>query len=162
MLALSFEGFSSSPALTLDHHQLFLPLPLTSMNSVPSVLKSTFNNTTPHAPAAGALCETPQPFHSIGLAFPLLSYSYALFCLTQNTKRFIFKRFRTLCQKHPGWGMPPRASSAIRCPLFTTHGSPQNFYPPAPDLRHNPAAQGHTSVRLHDRPHSSLQTGRIQ
>ncbi len=31
----------------------------------------------------------------------------------------------------------------------------QNFYPPASDLRHNPAAQG-------QRPHSSSQTGRIR
>jgi hypothetical protein len=49
----------------------------------------------------------------------------------------------------------------------TTHYSllmvlPQNFYPPASDLRHNPAAQGHTSVPLNQRAHSSSQTGRIQ
>ena len=45
-------------------------------------------------------------------------------------------------------------------PLLTTHNSlltvlPQNFYPPASDLRHNPAAQG-------QHPQPNPQTGRIQ
>jgi hypothetical protein len=61
-----------------------------------------------------------------------------------------------------GWGMLPSAYCTTHYPLFTTHGSPQNFYPPASDLRHNPAAQGHTSVPLNYRAHSSLQIGRIQ
>jgi hypothetical protein len=65
-----------------------------------------------------------------------------------------------------GWGMPPSLFTT-QCPLPTVPfspltGLPENFYPPAPDLRHNPAAQGHTIVRLNDRAHSSLQTGRIQ
>ncbi len=39
----------------------------------------------------------------------------------------------------------------------------QNFYPPAPKLRHNPAAQGHTGVRSRNqRTHSIPLTGRIQ
>ena len=59
-----------------------------------------------------------------------------------------------------GWGMPPRTASATHYPLFPTHYSlltvvPQNFYPPTPKLRHNPAAQGHHL-------HSNLRTGRIQ
>jgi hypothetical protein len=59
-----------------------------------------------------------------------------------------------------GWGILPRAASTTHYPLFPTHYSlltvlPQNFYPPAPKLRHNPAAQGH-------HPQSSSQTGRIQ
>jgi hypothetical protein len=62
----------------------------------------------------------------------------------------------------PGGGMHPRASSATHYPLFPTHGSPQNFYPPACDLRHNPAAQGHVSAALNQQAHSSSQTGRIQ
>jgi hypothetical protein len=61
-----------------------------------------------------------------------------------------------------GWGIPPRPSSTTHHSLFTTHQSAHNFYPPAPDLRHNPAAQGHTSVPLNQRAHSSSQTGRIQ
>jgi hypothetical protein len=53
-------------------------------------------------------------------------------------------------------------SQAFQCRFFTTHCSPrtthcvpENFYPPASDLRHNPAAQGQHAQ-------SSSQTGRIQ
>jgi hypothetical protein len=35
---------------------------------------------------------------------PLFSHSSALFCHGQTAKPFIFRRFRTLSQKHPGWG----------------------------------------------------------
>jgi hypothetical protein len=54
------------------------------------------------------------------------------------------------------------SGNAAHHSLFTTHESPHNFYPPAPDLRHNPAAQARTSVPLNQRAHSSSQTGRIQ
>src|ERR1700682_1234873 len=41
-------------------------------------------------------------------AFPHLSPSLSvvckLFCTLQNLNSFLFNRFRTLCQKHPGWG----------------------------------------------------------
>ena len=52
--------------------------------------------------------------------------------------------------------------------LFSSHQSRitshrfQNFYPPASDLRHNPAAQGHVSAALNQQAHSSSRTGRIQ
>ena len=46
--------------------------------------------------------------------------------------------------------------------LFTTHGPPQNFYPPAPNLRHNPAAQGRIKVQLNDWAQPNPHTGRIQ
>ncbi len=36
---------------------------------------------------------------------PFLSCSSALFCTHQKCNPFVFKRFRTLCQKHPGWGV---------------------------------------------------------
>jgi hypothetical protein len=41
------------------------------------------------------------------LQFPLLpfvSHSSALFCAQQKLNSFIFRRFRTLSQKYPGWG----------------------------------------------------------
>ncbi len=48
----------------------------------------------------------------------------------------------------------------------TGHNSPvtifQNFYPPASDLRHNPAAQGHITVRIAKRTHFIPRAGRIQ
>lgn len=46
--------------------------------------------------------------------------------------------------------------------LFTTHGPPHNFYPPALKLRHNPAAQGRIKVQLNDWAQPIPQTGRIQ
>jgi hypothetical protein len=41
---------------------------------------------------------------SVSLARPLFSYSCALFCHNENDNLFVFGRFRTLSQKHPGWG----------------------------------------------------------
>jgi len=35
---------------------------------------------------------------------PVCSHSCTLFCTHQKHNSFIFKRFRTLCEKHPGWG----------------------------------------------------------
>ena len=109
-----------------------------------------------HSSLAATLGESLQQYHSMGLARSLFSYSYALFCHRQNTKSLIFRRFRTLCQKHPGWGQVVQRSLV----LFTTHYSlltvlPQNFYPPASDLRHNPAARG-------QHPQINPRTGRNQ
>src|ERR1700682_2981301 len=39
----------------------------------------------------------PPPFHT-------LAHSFALFCSLQKLNPFVFKRFRTLCKKHRGWG----------------------------------------------------------
>src|SRR6266436_4404986 len=36
--------------------------------------------------------------------FPVFSNSCALFCTHARLNPFIFKRFRTLCKKPPGWG----------------------------------------------------------
>jgi hypothetical protein len=73
------------------------------VNSVPSELKSLFARLT-YAPLASGPCESPHQYHSIGLTFPLFSYSYALFCTMQYSNSFSFNSFRTLCPKHPGWG----------------------------------------------------------
>ena len=55
-------------------------------------------------------------------ARPLFSYSYALFCHSENDKLFVFRRFHTLCPKHPGWGYPlPSKFLSFRNP--TTHHS---------------------------------------
>jgi hypothetical protein len=40
------------------------------------------------------------------------SHYYGLFCTAQNPNSFRFIFFRTLCTKHPGWGIPP---SPIAC-----------------------------------------------
>ena len=144
-------------------------------NQLPNPHRSVCPSYFASLPIAALLCKSPQQHHSMGLALPLFSYSYALFCRAPNPKSFIFRCFRTLWQKHPGWvssvvtehrpplfcvfqrTAPPRYFSST--PL-TTHYSlltvlPQNFYPPTSDLRHNPAAQGH-------HPYTAAPTGRIQ
>jgi hypothetical protein len=55
-----------------------------------------------------------------------------------------------------------RRFSTAHYPLFTTHAPPRNFYPPAPKLRHNPAAQGRIKVQLNDWAQPNPHTGRIQ
>jgi hypothetical protein len=42
-------------------------------------------------------------FYKLSLLF---SHSSELFCVPQKCNSFRFKRFRTLSQKHPGWGYP--------------------------------------------------------
>src|SRR6266478_6101109 len=39
------------------------------------------------------------------LSFHALAHSFALFCTHQKLNSFVFKRFRTLCEKHPGVGV---------------------------------------------------------
>jgi hypothetical protein len=43
-------------------------------------------------------------YHSTALTHPLFSHSCALFCHNENDNLFAFRRFHTLCPKHPGWG----------------------------------------------------------
>jgi hypothetical protein len=44
--------------------------------------------------------------HSPLYSSSFVSYSYELFCVPQKLNPFLFKQFRTLSQKHPGWGTP--------------------------------------------------------
>jgi hypothetical protein len=69
--------------------------------------------------------QSPHQYHSMGLTFPLFAYSYVLFCTTKTTNPFPFLFFRTLCTKHPGWGIPvptrPRNGwSEGQPPLFSS------------------------------------------
>ena len=52
------------------------------------------------------LLESAHPHDSTAFSIPLFSYTYALFCTQQKLNSFIFMRFRALCAKHPGWGVP--------------------------------------------------------
>src|SRR5881409_3362973 len=52
-----------------------------------------------------ASCATPATHHYTQvLSFHTLAHSFALSCILRKLNPFIFKRFRTLCKKHPGWG----------------------------------------------------------
>jgi hypothetical protein len=44
------------------------------------------------------------------------SHSCALFCTQQKLNSFVFIRFRTLCEKHPGWGYPPPLQHPVHGP----------------------------------------------
>src|SRR5258708_11887045 len=54
----------------------------------------------PH-PIARACPEQPRD----PLCFYILAHSFARFCTFQKLNSFLFKRFLTLCTKHPGWGI---------------------------------------------------------
>ncbi len=55
---------------------------------------------------------------------PFFSNSCALFCTSAELNSFLFKRFRTLCQKPPGVGVSPRfAPVTSRRPAPTLSGS---------------------------------------
>ena len=43
----------------------------------------------------------------------VFSYSCGLFCTCQKLNSLVFKRFRTLCAKHPGWGEAARCQPAV-------------------------------------------------
>src|SRR6266699_449871 len=59
----------------------------------------------------------------------LFSYSSKLFCTRQKLNSFVFMQFRTLCQKHPGWGegdvllASPRRTASVAHP-FKGEASP--------------------------------------
>jgi hypothetical protein len=65
------------------------------------------------------ICNSPYQYHSMNLTPSLFSYSYALFCTVKNAISNCFMLFRTLCTKHPGWGLPsffksiPRSNHAF-------------------------------------------------
>ena len=228
--------FSASPVLTLDRYRLFLPLPLTSVNSVPSALKSTLNSTAPlasagHSPQAtipfriisfahphhltpieSYSCKKqgrgwypaspPDPFlffpqrvnmpPATALTTPLFSCVYSTLPVTtgvgwdsqswlsasrlldlrlaahvpRNTDHVFSACLCELCVS--ALSFPSLFLSTLNCrlstsllrsppshqPRITSHRF-QNFYPPAPKLRHNPAAQ-------EQYPQPNPHTGRIQ
>src|SRR6266849_2473794 len=63
-----------------------------------------------------SFCEGNSPLitrHRIQvLSFQTLAHSFALFCTHQKRNSFIFKRFRTLCAKTTGGGVPPSGQRA--------------------------------------------------
>jgi hypothetical protein len=52
------------------------------------------------------LCSSLYHYQSTDPTLSLFSYSYALFCTAKNGISNRFMLFRTLCTKHPGWGLP--------------------------------------------------------
>ena len=74
---------------------------------------------------------TIPPTINYPLYFHILAHSFALFCTYQNLNPFVFNRFRTLCQKPPGWGeghiggmVPPFAKEDHREPKRSLQRKP--------------------------------------
>jgi len=154
------SGLSSFFLCALCGRRLPRPVRSVTKNPLPNPHRSICPSYFASLRIAALLCKSPHQYHSMGLALPLFSYSYELSCHAQSTKSFTIRYFHTLWQKHPGWGRPPEISRTIRYPLLNAHYSllsvlPHNFYPPASDLRHNPAAQGR-------HPQPIPRAGRIQ
>ena len=57
------------------------------------------------------------------LSTSFFSHSYALFCTAQNRNPFYFKYFRTLCAKHPGWGVLSFSANSVPAALKSTRAS---------------------------------------
>src|SRR6266481_8548165 len=58
-------------------------------------------------PSSGLQLPMPYSLSTISFLFKYvrtLFHFFALFCAYQKLNSFLFKRFRTLCKKHPGWG----------------------------------------------------------
>src|SRR5271155_3401362 len=66
----------------------------------------------PERRLAHALFRSAQQYHTMGLTLPFFSYSYAHFCITQSFNSFGLNHFRTLLQKHRGWGYALPANDA--------------------------------------------------
>jgi hypothetical protein len=72
-----------------------------------------------------SLAKSAEQYPSFALSHPLSSYSYPLFCKLQNANILIFSKFRTLCAKRPGGGMPLAPSGLNRIPSpFSSRHSP--------------------------------------
>jgi hypothetical protein len=81
------------------------------------------NRCHPERTEGSAFRLSPYRALSLFLARPLFSYSYALFCHNENDNLFVFRRFRTLSRKHPGWGYLLQAK-IFSFGNLTTHYSP--------------------------------------
>jgi hypothetical protein len=83
------------------------PERLGAFRSLPSSFNVKLSTACPERRRVDSLFpQSPHQYHSMGLTFPLFSYSYALFCTAKNPNPFRFISFRTLCTKHPGWDTP--------------------------------------------------------
>ena len=113
-----FASLLSTPLIPLPHLSPLLPTPYghSYTTAAPQPL---CNQSLTHSFHRHGGC-TPSPsspervrfernpgaiLHSPLQLRPLFSCSCALFCTRTKLNSFVFKRFHTLCKKHPGWGV---------------------------------------------------------
>src|SRR5437899_1561066 len=88
---------------------------VTPSKSVYLLRLPSYNHIGAISPLFATLAKSAHLHHSTGFSFPFFSCTYALFCTPRKPNSFLFMRFRTLCQKHPGWG----------CGAFSRSASPR-------------------------------------
>src|SRR5260370_15477306 len=83
----------------------------------------------------------PNPY---SLSFHILAHSFAHFCTRAKLNSFLFMRFRTLCQKHPGGGgcdtsLPYILTALLRCFNSSRPDREDDSFAPAEgrEKRHN-------------------------
>jgi len=75
------------------------------------------------SPLFATLTSSSYSSHSIAFSRSLFSYSYELLRHPKIHNFFLFFRFQTPCQKHPGWGTPslPARHSSLATSLQAKH-----------------------------------------
>src|SRR5713101_9684906 len=141
-----FASLLSTPVIPLPHLSPLLPTPYghsytTAAPPNPfaiNPLRTLFIATGGVPPLPGhrnefASSETQEPFftphYSSVLCFHALAHSFALFCTRAKLNSFVFKRFHTLCKKHPGCGGAAYlAHSAFPHPVGALRGEGVTVY----------------------------------
>ena len=111
--SLRFNSFALN-LLQTPRHNGNSPSPLLSIRYAPF---SSPRRVYPSSPHQRATPKT-QPLH-----FQYLAHSFAHFCTHREFNSFLFNRFRTLCQKHPGWGGTPSPNSTFYLSPISPHGT---------------------------------------
>src|SRR5436309_11644709 len=102
---------------------------LTPSESLGPAQLLSYKQEAPVSPLFAALAKSVHLVDTTPLSRPLFSYTCALFCTPQNLNSRLFKQFRTLRQKHPGWGAgdvlltSPRRTASVAHP-FRGEASP--------------------------------------
>jgi hypothetical protein len=74
------------------------------LDSAPAICLPSVQQNAPVSPLFATLTDSAHLHHSTQLSRPLFSYSCALFCTDKKVNSLVFRHYRTLWQKHGGWG----------------------------------------------------------
>ena len=133
---------------------------LTPSKSVHPLRLLSYKHFAPVSPLFATPTKSSHLHHSTSFSFLVFSYTYELFCTVQKLNPFFFMRFRTLCQKHGGWGwgatpltrialyrsrsLSSQNGSTIAIPSF--FATPFNFRLSTASLPRHPPPASHPSL----------------